>query len=527
MNQKEKRHLERSKAWVMSSSQKVCLWSEDVRGWLKSGQWRQPSMRNGLVALSITVIFVFAGMGAMQAKAGVYNMELAGKHLAYVKSEHSVEAAIDLAKHEVEAKTGKKVIRPVEALVLNKSSQEAKPLPLHDLAKKLESEVEWMVPVWEVYGLGGVKIPLGSKSEAEAVLAAIREQGESRTYADIPADGTVPKPAMDTPNAELANLNMTEEALPALAATHFDVKKRGLQEEVGIVSGEAPQSQVLNKDAALEKIAAGRPVHHVHQVKLGDDLESISKQWNTTPQAVQNLNPSLDWGFVRPKTGVHVERQEPLIGDQVVLTETAQLYTPFEVVYEDDPEMVTGQYKVKSKGRPGVKTVTSTVTQVGGYEISRKVDKETYDMAPTAAIIFRGTGDPKALSGKVDWPLHGPITSPFGERTWEDHTQEFHRGIDIGAPTGTPVAAAKAGKVIFAGEMGTYGNVVFIDHGNGLSTRYAHLSVIDVAVGDELQRGEKLGEVGSTGFSTGPHLHFEVLIDEEPKNPMLFLEGRG
>jgi murein DD-endopeptidase MepM/ murein hydrolase activator NlpD len=92
---------------------------------------------------------------------------------------------------------------------------------------------------------------------------------------------------------------------------------------------------------------------------------------------------------------------------------------------------------------------------------------------------------------------------------------------------GTPVDAAASGTVAVAGVQNGYGNVVYIDHGNGLQTRYGHLSHIDVVVGQQIKRGERLGLVGSTGRSTGPHLHYEVRINNQPVNPRPYLPGAG
>ena len=125
-------------------------------------------------------------------------------------------------------------------------------------------------------------------------------------------------------------------------------------------------------------------------------------------------------------------------------------------------------------------------------------------------------------------PMSGPITSPFG---WRVHpifkSRTFHSGIDIGAPYGTPVRAANAGKVIFVGWYGGYGKVVIIDHGryNGspTTTLYAHLSSYNVSVGDTVTRGETIAREGSTGYSTGPHLHFEVRINGQPSNPLNYI----
>jgi murein DD-endopeptidase MepM/ murein hydrolase activator NlpD len=123
------------------------------------------------------------------------------------------------------------------------------------------------------------------------------------------------------------------------------------------------------------------------------------------------------------------------------------------------------------------------------------------------------------------WPVVGPLRSGFGGRSnpFGGSSYEFHKGQDISAPWGTPVVATADGVVTIAGWLRGYGWVVYVDHGNGLSTRYGHLSRIDVAVGQTLKRGEQLGLVGSTGRSTGPHLHYEVRINGEAINPIPYL----
>jgi murein DD-endopeptidase MepM/ murein hydrolase activator NlpD len=99
----------------------------------------------------------------------------------------------------------------------------------------------------------------------------------------------------------------------------------------------------------------------------------------------------------------------------------------------------------------------------------------------------------------------------------------MHEGIDLGAAYGTPIAAAAAGTVIYAGWMEGYGNLTVIDHGGGLSTAYGHQSNIAVAVGQQVAQGQIIGNVGSTGHSTGPHLHFEVRVDGAPVDPLGYL----
>jgi murein DD-endopeptidase MepM/ murein hydrolase activator NlpD len=132
---------------------------------------------------------------------------------------------------------------------------------------------------------------------------------------------------------------------------------------------------------------------------------------------------------------------------------------------------------------------------------------------------------PPALSaapGELSWPASGPITSPFGMRL-DPVSGEFtrmHTGLDIGAEFAATIHAAAAGRIILAGWTdGGYGNMIVVDHGDGISTLYAHCSQVFVSAGQDVQRGQALGAVGSTGHSTGPHLHFEVRIDGRPVDP--------
>jgi murein DD-endopeptidase MepM/ murein hydrolase activator NlpD len=121
-------------------------------------------------------------------------------------------------------------------------------------------------------------------------------------------------------------------------------------------------------------------------------------------------------------------------------------------------------------------------------------------------------------SGQLLWPVSGPVTSPFGVR-WG----RMHEGIDIAVGSGTPVHAAAAGTVIYAGWMEGYGNLVVIDHGNGLSTAYGHNSSLASSVGQSVSAGQVIAYSGSTGHSTGPHVHFEVRVNGTPVDPLGYL----
>ena len=136
----------------------------------------------------------------------------------------------------------------------------------------------------------------------------------------------------------------------------------------------------------------------------------------------------------------------------------------------------------------------------------------------------RGQHVIQGRGGYLKWPVSGRITSPYGWRTHPIyHTRSFHTGIDIGAPAGTTIKAARRGEVLYVGTREAYGLVVIIDHGNAIATVYAHLSRAYVRAGQAVGTLGSIGAVGCTGWCTGPHLHFEVRVNGQHQNPLRWL----
>ena len=138
--------------------------------------------------------------------------------------------------------------------------------------------------------------------------------------------------------------------------------------------------------------------------------------------------------------------------------------------------------------------------------------------------IIAGAQGAGGGTGQLIWPVNAPVVSPFGYRIHPIlHYRKMHTGIDLAAGYGVPIRAADSGTVIYATWMGGYGNVIIVDHGGGISTLYAHQSSLAAGNGQRVGRGQVIGYVGSTGFSTGPHLHFEVRVNGTPVDPMGYL----
>jgi murein DD-endopeptidase MepM/ murein hydrolase activator NlpD len=154
-----------------------------------------------------------------------------------------------------------------------------------------------------------------------------------------------------------------------------------------------------------------------------------------------------------------------------------------------------------------------------------KMEEELAEKEEELTLILESYRYGIPPSGKLAWPAAGPLLSGFGYRIHPIlGTNRLHSGIDIGAPYGAAVKAAAGGEVIQTGYFGGYGYSIMLYHGGGYATWYAHLSSINVSMGQMIERGTVIGRVGSTGWSTGPHLHFEIRINGAPQNPMGYLQ---
>ena len=214
------------------------------------------------------------------------------------------------------------------------------------------------------------------------------------------------------------------------------------------------------------------------------------------------------------------EAIEQLLSSKTAADGQRKVYEEQQSAYEDalgDREELLGELKeVRKTYERKIAACNEKVVKLKHQERIAADDEQQLASALAAQGVINV---PRSVSaGGWTWPASGTVTSGFGYR-WG----RLHAGIDIGASTGTPIHAAKGGVVSYAGVMGGYGNIIVIDHGGGMTTRYAHQSQLGASVGQTVKVGDRIGYVGNTGNSTGPHLHFEVRINDSPQNPVGYL----
>lgn len=197
-----------------------------------------------------------------------------------------------------------------------------------------------------------------------------------------------------------------------------------------------------------------------------------------------------------------------------IVSNLVQKEIPFETQTQKDDNMYIGESVTVSEGKVGSASVKSETVYKNGAEQSSRILSENVIAKPIARVVRVGTKPKDVLQSGLFEPLKGVLSSDFGKRWGKNH-----EGIDIAVPVGTPVMSAECGTVTFAGDGGTYGKLVRIDHGHGVITAYAHLSEINVSTGQSVGANTQIALSGNTGRSTGPHLHFEVVKNDTPLDP--------
>ncbi len=278
---------------------------------------------------------------------------------------------------------------------------------------------------------------------------------------------------------------------------------------------------ILDVQKALTLINKGTLEEKKYPVKDGDVLGSIASAHNLDMKTLLALNPGLtEDSLIKIGMSLNVTVTKPLVEVVVDKEVFREQPIPFEKQVVEDPKLPKGETKTKQEGKNGRKSVYLSIREINGKPSAQNVISEKIVEDAVPQIMVRGTKViPSRGSGKLSWPaVGGYISSKMGHR-WG----KMHKGIDIARPSDRTIKAADNGVVTFAGKDGGYGNKIEISHNNGMVTHYAHLASIDVNVGDVVESGSKIGVMGSTGHSTGLHLHFEVIKNGKLVDPLSYL----
>ncbi|MDF2533714.1 MAG: NlpD4 [Clostridia bacterium] len=307
-----------------------------------------------------------------------------------------------------------------------------------------------------------------------------------------------------------SKLNKTEQELE-----NVEGQLTGLESQIVITKRDlerASQDAVGQKDTLMKRVRVMYETGSVGYLAVVLDSTSFSDFVSRMDYLKKIMNYDVD---LLKNMKSHRDR---------IAEQKAQLQSELEKKEKLKQEIGNKKDEIASAKEDKTKALNELVKDLKEY--NKQYDQLLQDSKQFEKLIIAAQSKGKYTQGKIGWPVPSStrITSPYGYRIHPIlKTKKLHTGIDIGASSGSAVLAGNAGKVIFAGYYGGYGYTVIIDHGGKISTLYAHNSKLLVKVGDEVKRGQNISKVGSTGLSTGPHLHFEVRENGQHKDPMNYL----
>ena len=316
-----------------------------------------------------------------------------------------------------------------------------------------------------------------------------------------------------------------EEVFKELAKPYFNVNTVDykLQQDVKIHYDFTTPEIIQNDQEIIEKLKSYKEVNGEYTIVAGDTTSEIASNHDMSLDDIVTLNPGIDLELIGIDDVINVYQQIPFISFETVEEVAYQSTIEAPIEYVDDASLYVGETAVVNAGSSGLGDIDAKVTYVNGIETKREILKSKVITDPVAKVIANGTKErPKTASyGSYHWPASGRLTSKFGYRELLGMT--FHNGIDIAAPVGTSILAADGGKVISVGWKSALGYTIVIRHDNGHETIYAHLSTMEVSVGEFVYRGQRIAGMGNTGLSTGPHLHFGLRINGTYVDPLKYL----
>lgn len=320
---------------------------------------------------------------------------------------------------------------------------------------------------------------------------------------------------------ELNARQLSKEQLPPLKVNETRLVDISFNEKIAGEKAEVAPKEIKSSEEVVKLLKTGTVEQVKYAVQEGDVLESIAKKHNLKLSQIKEINPGItEDTLLQIGQQINVTAHKPYISVSVVYENLAEEKIPFKSISKDDNTILKGESKVVQEGSDGKKEAHYQVKYVNGQKVESKTIAEKVIVEPVDKITHVGTKViPSRGTGKFVWPTNGGyISSTMGYR-WG----AFHKGIDIARPSNYTIKAADNGTVTFVGWDGSYGRKIVINHNNGYQTVYAHLSAFNVRVGQVVQAGSAIGVMGSTGNSTGVHLHFEVLKNGVNVNPLSYV----
>ncbi len=465
-----------------------------------------------------------------------YIVQFNGKEVGTVANAEDAEIAVLEARKRLESENSENVYAENDFNVVEASDVSPEIDGLEVVTDNIynnlsETVVETKVLAYTI-NIDGKTITLSSAEDVEKLLNAAKSKFDTEN--DFNAVLTVDNDSRyNIISYEMITAQTDVHELDRVFASENGISKNEIQESyfeipdhilsiryaenISITQAYVSPSQIEDVDAAIEDVTKEKVECEYYTVEAGDSFYAIAKKFDLTLDELLAMN--VDYtvnSVIRPGDTLIVTVPQSDLSVIVVEQQTyeEEYDLPINYVYNDS--QYTTYSKTLEEGVSGKRKVVASVTYKNGFETGREIIIEEVLSQPKAATVEVGTMTPPTYIKPVSG---GILTDGYGYR-WG----RLHAGVDWAVRTGTTVVAARGGKVTQAGWAGSYGYCIVITHPDGHYTRYAHLSQIDVSYGQQVAQGQRIGLSGNTGFSTGPHLHFEIYMNGYSVNPLKHID---
>jgi murein DD-endopeptidase MepM/ murein hydrolase activator NlpD len=447
------------------------------------------------ICLSLVSIMLLSGFSLLESmsvtpslsnyySAKSYTLFIDDKEIGSVREQETVSMAIKKLENEFRSENNTETVIASSVRMLESNANDSELISNVKLNASLKSALKIKSQGYGIYVNGQVVGILKSENEAKDLINEVKNYFTSKYDQDqiISAD---------------------------------------FSENISIETVAVTSDKMVEKDKLLEYILIGTDEKVSYTVQNGDTYWDIAVNNKMTVEELMSANPDANENKLMPGDELSLIIPKPFINVNI----QRKLLVEEKIKFGSETQKVSYMYsdekKIKTAGVYGKDEVEYIITEQNGIEIKREELTRVNISQPKSEVVLVGTIAPPPKTGQGSFinPLPGAVvSSAYGSRSGG-----FHRGIDYAKKSGSDIKAADGGTVTYAGWYGQYGYMVEINHGGGWTTIYAHCSKLSVKSGDKVYQGQKIAAVGSTGLSTGPHLHFEVRKYKVAQNPAKYV----
>jgi murein DD-endopeptidase MepM/ murein hydrolase activator NlpD len=500
----------------------------------------QTKGKYSLYVASCIGILSIGAVSISSARPNSYAITIEESIIAIVKEEEEAKSVYEEAVLELKQVEGKDIAVLQDIVTTSVHSKAEEILTKEEAVEKVKDVLSYQVEAY-ILMINGEE--MGVVESEEAIFNLLKQM----TMAQLPEGSQVElikKQVSEETDAHGKNLKMSRVQVDTF--TIPEGKEEGstilrsildvdFQQEVYIQNTYIDKEVLIEAEVILEKLQGDQEDLIQYELVAGDNIWDIAIDNGTTMDHLLKINPQIT-DEKRMQIGEVINLQIPTPLLSIATTERAvyKEVVPADIEYVAFSDLYEGDTKTYQEGADGLNEVTVDLHKVNGIEEGRTlINREELELPKTKVIAYGTKKRPVSTttttarasvtpsSGTFMHPLNGKgrVSSQYGRR-WGT----FHYGIDLAASAGTPIYAAAAGKVIYSGyNSGGYGNLIIIEHSNGFQTYYAHCQKLYAQVGQNVVKGQNIATVGSTGNSTGNHLHFEIRSGGSPINPYSYI----